>query len=529
MGTYLNPDNQAFLSQVNDIYIDKSMLIEKTNERLDKSSRKFICVSRPRRFGKTIASNMLAAYYSKGADSKQLFSNLKISFADSFSLYLNKFNVLKIDLNAIFSEWRTKEKRPANLIFYLNKVLLGEFRTEFSGLHFEDDASVSQCIKQVYNETKEKFIVIIDEYDVLVREQCSQEDFDLYLAFLNSLFKNSELASAISLAYITGILPVMRDKIQSKLNVFDEITMTDASDFGEFTGFTTDEVKTVCEKFNLSFEECKSWYDGYKIGSMEIYNPRAVVQAALKSKFKSYWSETSTYKVVADKIEMNFSGTKEAVVSMLSGEKVKVNVEKYDNSLTGIKSRDDVLTFLIHLGYLAYDEDSKSCYIPNREVHNEWVNAIEDNDNYAETNSIIQKSKLLLEKTLAGDEDAVASALDTAHNHVSSNLSYNNEYALQSAIYLSYIYALNNYTVVKEMPAGNGVADITYIPFDKSQPAFIVELKHNKSAQLALTQIKTKKYFECLSAFSGDLLLVGINYDEKTKKHECKIEKFFKD
>ena len=159
MGTYLNPDNQAFLSQVNDIYIDKSMLIEKTNERLDKSSRKFICVSRPRRFGKTIASNMLAAYYSKGADSKLLFSNLKISSADSFSLYLNKFNVLKIDLNAIFSEWRTKEKRPANLIFYLNKVLLGEFRTEFSGLHFEDDASVSQCIKQVYSETKEKYVV----------------------------------------------------------------------------------------------------------------------------------------------------------------------------------------------------------------------------------------------------------------------------------------------------------------------------------------------------------------------------------
>lgn len=304
--------------------------------------------------------------------------------------------------------------------------------------------------------------------------------------------------------------------------------MLDADDFAEFVGFTSEEVKFLCKKYSCSFNECKSWYDGYKLAGFEIYNPEAVIQAVPKGKFKSYWSGTSTYQVVEEKLNMNFSGTKEDVIAMLGGRKIEVSVGRYDNTLTGFRNKDDIFTFLIHLGYLAYDEEEQTCYIPNREIHEEWIKAVEDNEDYAETNKIIKDSKNLLRETIAGNEDFVAKALDKTHIHITSNRSYNNEDSLQSAIYLAYIYALNGYTIVKEMTSGKGFSDITYIPFDNSTPAIIVELKHNKSAETALSQIKEKQYFESLSNWKGDILFVGINYDEQSKQHQCKIEKFIK-
>ena len=255
-----------------------------------------------------------------------------------------------------------------------------------------------------------------------------------------------------------------------------------------------------------------------------------MIIAALSGKFKSYWSGTSTYNVIAEKIQMNFDGTKENVIAMLSGERVDVEVDSYNNTMTGFESKDDVFTFLIHLGYLAYDEEERECYIPNREIHHEWQLAIKNDSDYAQTNKIIDDSKKLLEETLAGNETLVAEALDRSHDHVSSNRSYNNEYSLQSAIYLAYIYAINGYTIVKEMTAGKGIADIVYIPLasNKSQTALIVEVKHNQSAQTALEQIKQKRYFDCLKNWRGEIVFVGANYDEKTKKHDCKIERIMK-
>ena len=245
-------------------------------------------------------------------------------------------------------------------------------------------------------------------------------------------------------------------------------------------------------------------------------------------KFKSYWSKTSSYTVVAEKIRMNFKGTKYDVITMLGGGRVRVNVEKYENRMDVFNSKDDVFTYLIHLGYLAYDEEEEECYIPNREILKEWRNAIDDDEEYAETNKIISDSRDLLEATIEGDEEVVAAALDRSHYHVTSNLSYNNEKSLQSAIYLAYIYALKKYIISKEMPAGKGYADIVYIPFDKTKSDLIVELKRNGSTETALPQIKEKQYFACLASWQGDILFVGVNYDEKTKKHECKIGRFVK-
>lgn len=253
---------------------------------------------------------------------------------------------------------------------------------------------------------------------MLIREQVGDDEFKPYLGFLNSLFKNAELKPAITLAYLTGILPIMKGMVQSKLNTFDEYNMLRIGSFAEYTGFTTEEAKSLCERYGRDFELCKSWYDGYELEGFEIYNPQTVIKACVTGKFISYWSKTSSYKVVAEKIRMNFAGTKEDVITMMSGERVDVNVEKYDNTMTGFDSKDDVFTYLIHLGYLAYDEKEDQCYIPNREIYNEWEKVVESDENYAKTDKIIKASKQLLRDTIAKNEEAVASSLDNWHGDV---------------------------------------------------------------------------------------------------------------
>ena len=246
-------------------------------------------------------------------------------------------------------------------------------------------------------------------------------------------------------------------------------------------------------------------------------------------KFAGFWGATSSYEVISDRIQQNFAGIKDDVIRMISGESVDVNVTSYKNTMKSFVTKSDVLTYLIHLGYLAYNDNDSTCKIPNKEVRQEWINALEADKDYSETNAIIKASKELLSETLAGNAEAVAASLDESHIHVTSNRSYNNEYALQSAIYLSFIYALNKYTCFRELTTGKGFADMVYVPLSKDLPALIIELKHNKCAQTALSQIKEKQYFDSLKNYSGNMLFVGINYDENTKKHDCKIEKLVKD
>ena len=524
MGIYLNPNTDSFKRIVSrEIYVDKTMMIRVVNDFMAKDNT-YICISRPRRFGKTIAGNMLAAYFSKGCDSRELFAPYKISSDPSFETNLNKLNVIKIDMNSEFQNEREKDC----LLDNLQDRIVAEFADQFPDINFGTKESVGNCILKAYAQKNEKFVVIIDEYDVLVREVVSKKLFDQYLGFLNGLFKSDTLRPAISLAYITGILPVVRDKIQSKLNNFDEFTILDANEFAEFIGFTGEEVKALCEKYGVDYTECKRWYDGYSQYGLEIYNPESVVKCIQKKRFASYWGKTSTYEAIAERIRENFEGTKDDVIRMLSGENVDVNVTRYMNTMTDFSTRSDAFTYLIHLGYLAYNIDDETCRIPNKEVRQEWFNAIEAEAEYKITNKIIQSSKELLAETLNLNEEAVAKSLDESHIHVTSNRSCNNEDALQSAIYLSFIYALNKYTVIKEMTTGKGFADVVFIPFVPNLPAMIVELKRNGCTESALNQIKEKKYFASLEHYMGDLLFVGVNYDEEKKTHECRIEKFVK-
>ena len=530
MGIYLNPGNENFAEIVRSgNYIDKTMMIAAISRNMDRGN-KYICLSRPRRFGKTMAGNMLSAYYSKGCDSKELFAPYKIAQDPDFKNpngKLNTQNVIKIDMNSEYQNCLDKNQ----LILRLMDKIKDEMAVEFPEVSILENDSLGEALIKIYAATKETFIIIIDEYDVLVRERASRDLFDAYLSLLNGLFKSDTVRPAISLAYLTGILPVVRDKIQSKLNNFEEYTILDAYDLAEYIGFTTDEVKALCDKNGMDFEECRRWYDGYHPNGIEIYNPESVIKSMEKKRYGSYWGKTSSYEAIADRIRQNFEGTKDDVIKMLSGESVFVNVTSYLNTMDQFVSKDDLFTYLIHLGYLAYDIDAETCRIPNGEVRREWMNAVAAVEDYAVTDDIIKNSRQLLEYTVSGNEDAVAQALDVAHIHVTSNRSYNNEDALQSAIYLAYIYALNEYTVIKEMTTGKGFADVVFIPVQpgkENRPAMVIELKRNGCTESAIDQIKEKRYFDSLTHYHGNLLFAGINYDEKEKTHTCKIERFVK-
>ncbi len=524
MGIYLNPGNENFTEVLKaPIYVDKTMMLRVLSEFIDRGN-KYVCISRPRRFGKTIAGEMIAAYYSSGCDSHHLFDHLKIADDPGYEDKLNRYNVIKIDLNSEYQNTRNKEQ----LISRLTLEIQEEMKKQFPGVAINEDDSLAQSILRVYSATGETFIILIDEYDVLVREQVPQALFDEFLSFLNGLFKSATLRPAISLAYLTGILPVVRDKIQSKLNNFREYTILDAKELTEYVGFIPEEVEALCSKWGMDYAECRRWYDGYRQNGYEIYNPESVVMSMHDKKFSNYWGKTSSYRVISDRLEENYKGAKDAVIRMLAGEEVPVNVSQYLNTMDCFATLDDALTYLIHIGYLAYNEEEETCRIPNLEIRKEWANAVAVMNDQEVTDRIIKASRELLDATLRGDEETVAKALDESHIHVTSNRSYNNEDALQSAIYLAYLYALNKYTVIKEMTTGKGFADVVFIPFVPDFPAMIIELKHNKCAESAMDQIREKRYFDSLRDYRGGLLFVGVNYDEKAKTHTCRIERLEK-
>ena len=302
--------------------------------------------------------------------------------------------------------------------------------------------------------------------------------------------------------------------------------MTDPANLAPYYGFTKDEMRTLAERHNMDFDELEKWYDGYCIGDEpSMFNPNSVMQAIRRRRCQSYWGQTASYDMVTPYISMNFNGLKDDILAMLAGMRVKVNVTKFQNDLSTVKSKDDVLTVLIHLGYLAYNWTTKECHVPNREVADELVNAVEESK-WGKGNLAFMQSEELLQSTLDCDEEAVARGIDAVHDENTSILSYNNENSLACVISIAYYYAKNDYIIFRELPTGKGFADMVFIPRKNiSSPTLIVELKYNKDADAAIDQIKRKNYPAKLADYAGNLLLVGINYDKKTKTHTCHIVK----
>lgn len=525
MGRFLNPDNAAFKKTINsEIYIDKTGLLKYTNKVLD-TEQAFICNSRPRRFGKSITANMLAAYYSKGCDSRNIFDNYDISKAASYQTNINQYDVIHIDV-----QWCMVDGRDAdNVVGYINCLVLQELRNEYGNVIPDTVTNISGALSYIYASTGNKFIVIIDEWDVLIRDEARNNKVqEEYIDFLRGLFKGSEPSKFIALAYLTGILPIKKLKTQSTLNNFDEFTMIDAGVMAPYIGFTEKEVCNLCSKYNCSYEQVKSWYDGYLLENYQVYNPKAVVSVMLSGRFKSYWSNTGSYEAIVPLINMDFDGLRGSIIEMLSGTYVSVDVTSFQNDTVSFANRDDVLTYLIHLGYLAYDQNRKQAFIPNEEIRHELNNAVKRNK-WNEMLDFQKDSEALLDATLDMEADEVAKGIEHIHNNYASAISYNNENSLSSVLTIAYLSSMQYYfKPVRELPTGRGFADFVYIPkpeYKEYYPALMVELKWNKLAETAMDQIKQKNYPESIKQYTGDILLVGINYDKKTKEHDCIIEK----
>jgi hypothetical protein len=520
MGNYVNRGKKSFTSAVNSkIYVDKTGLLEYTNSVIDTEQR-WICNSRPRRFGKSMAAGMISAYYDRTCDSKDLFSKFEIAKTDDFEKHLNKYDVIQLDMAYICTQMKSSELS----VQYVNKCVIEELKEIYPDI-LTDEEILSFALAEINKKTGAEFVIIIDEWDAIFRDDRYNEKAQLeYVNLLRGLFKGEQSKSYTKLAYITGILPIKKYNSESALNNFDEFTMINSDLIAEYIGFTESEVKDLCEKYNMDFDEMKRWYDGYNLDGLHVYNPKSVADAVRRKKIANYWTQTVTFESLKEYINMNYDGLKDDIVAVLSGGRCHVNIINFENDMTSFKSKDDVLTVLIHLGYLAYDETTNEAYIPNEEVRSAFENAIKRTD-WTPVIEAISRSKRLLNLTWAKEADEVAQYISDVHMQNTSILQYNDENSLSCVITLAYYYAINDYTVIRELPSGIGFADIVYLPKKHSDsPAMIVELKYNKNAKTAISQIKEKKYPKALADYKGNILLVGINYDKETKSHSCIIE-----
>ena len=439
MGNYLNPGNEKFRRMIqSEIYVDKTGMIKYTNSVLD-TAQNYVCVSRPRRFGKSMAANMLTAYYSRGCNSKELFGKFEIAKDKDFEKYLNQYNTIFLNMQEFLSRSHNVEE----LIDRVKKLVIRDLKMEYPEVDYFDDTDLIECMQDIYAQMQYPFVVIIDEWDCIFREyKQDKEAQEKYLDFLRDLLKDK---ACIYLSYMTGILPIKKYGTHSALNMFDEFSMIAPGPLACYVGFTEQEVKKLCEQYGMDMEEVKHWYDGYSFdGVLSVYSPRSVVNSMRFRKISNYWNQTETFEALQMYIDMNFEHLKDDVLSMIAGESVAVNTESFTNAMATF--RTDTL------------------------------------------NAIWQ-----------GREEQVSKAIEQAHFET-SHIQYNDENALSYTISLALYAARNFYTIHRELAGGKGFADLVFIPKKQfaEKPALVVELKWDKSAESAIKQMKEKKYFESL-------------------------------
>ena len=521
MGIYLNPGNISFAKTIrSEIYVDKTGLIACTNEYLNTRDH-YLCVSRPRRFGKSMTLEMLAAYYSCGCDSRELFAGFKIAQHKDFEKHLNQYDVIYLNMQQFLIRAKKQEVTQ-----YLEQAVLEELREVYGNWFSAQITDLATALEKIFVKTQKQFIFLIDEWDCVMRERQESETMQKqYLDFLRDLLKDQPY---VALAYVTGILPVKKYGQHSALNMFWEYSMTNQKMLEEYTGFTEEEVKELCGRYDMDFEEISSWYDGYRFKNYKhIYNPKSVVEAMTCRDCSNYWTSTETYEALKIYMEMDFDGLRAEIVQMLGGGRVRVNTRSFQNDMRNFNTKDDVLTLLIHLGYLGYDSNEKEAFIPNKEIIEEFENAMSVGG-WPNVMNVLKASEKLLEDTLRGDAESVAKELDKAHSEVASILTYNDENSLGCAIGLAYYSARKDYKLIRELPAGKGYADIAFLPLPHTnKPAMVVELKYDRSVSAAIQQIKDRQYMQALEGYTGEILLVGVNYNKANpdKPHSCVIER----
>lgn len=535
MGTYINPGNTGFAEILKSEYVDKTGMIRLINQSIG-TKRKLTCISRPRRFGKTYAAQMLCAYYDRSCDSRNLFSGYAVSVDDSFEKHLNKYHVISLDISGFVSDARKKGLPSREIPTAIDGALLSEIQSLYTEL--KHISNLNECLLELVRRTGTRIIFVIDEWDAVIRE--AKEDIlaqESYLNLLRGWFKNNNFTpEAVAAAYMTGILPIKKDGSQSAISDFEEYSMLEPRAFAEYVGFTEEEVKNECFRLGRNFSSMKKWYDGYTVGDCSsIYNPYSVMQALETGKYKSYWKKTTAAETLMTYIDMNQDGLQDDIARLIAGDKIVVDTDSFCNDVETFTCKDDVLTLLIHLGYLTYVEvaDSYSsddetltglAGIPNEEVRTEFEKILR-RSKHKKLVELVRKSDRLLAETIAGNENEVAKCIQEVHDSAYAPAFYNNEQSLRYVLKMAYLSCVDQYAKVEELPSGHGIAHIVFLPKRRSSlPAMIIELKWNQSAEGALGQIRENGYQKVLDNYGGDVILVGVSYDKKTKRHDCRIE-----
>ena len=545
MGTYLNPGKAAYQMAVNsEIFIDKTEMIQYINSVVNTQQR-FVSVSRPRRFGKTMAADMICAYYDREADSRELFEKRKIAQTAGWDEFLGKFDVIHLVMTRFFKTRITVNEALTNM----QKIVIRDFKRAYPDVELMSDTDLIQTIDDVYTAKDRQAVIVIDEWDAVFRERPDDKDGQTeYLDYLRDLLKDNR---HVALAYMTGILPIKKYGQHSALNMFTEYSMMAPRQLAPYTGFTEEEVKALSKKYDMDFGDISNWYDGYLVSDrippekreeyregkydghrFSVYSPLSVVESMTTGVIKDYWNKTETYEALAEYIRKDYDGLKDAVALLMDGGRLTIDTSTYQNDMTTFTGRDDVLSLLIHLGYLGYDDERGEVFIPNREILDEFKTSTKGRE-WVSTFKAFETSLELLKATWNGDEEKVAELVEDAHNQA-GNKTYNDEAALSYCIQLAYYAARKYYTTILELDTGKGYADVVYLPAPQyaEKPALLIELKYGHSAELAMDQIRRQKYLDRLDHYKGNTLVIGINYDRELpaghpeyKHHSCRIER----
>ena len=509
--------NNSFTEAFNsDYFVDKTELISKINKSISTNS-KFLCITRPRRFGKTINAMMLESYYSKNANFKDLFDKLKISDSESYLTHLNKHNVVYLN----FSNPLKKSENYNEFIDGFYNQIVNDLE-ELYNVKIDRNITLGKIFEDISSQTGECFIFIIDEWDFIFNNNLFSKDERInFLYFLKDLLKDRPY---VELCYMTGVIPIAKYSTGSALNMFQEYTFLNDNIFHKYFGFTTEEVENICKKQNnVTFQELKEWYDGYKIQNIDIYNPRSVVSALTRGICQSYWTNTGPMDEIIYHINQNIEEVKNDVIQMVSNIPVEIRLKGYGTEQLTLETRNQILSAMTVFGFLTYHDETLE--IPNKELMIKFDDALEDKS-MNEVSKLVLRSDEMLKATIRQDIDKMCEIIQEAHDLNIPIIKYNDENSLACVISLVYLSARSKYKIVREMPAGIGFADFIFYPKDKSKPAFIIELKKNSTSEEALKQIFEKRYDEALKDYAGLKLAIGISYDSNLKNHSISIRTF---
>ena len=527
MGRYVNPGNEGFARILTTKYVDKTGVISLFDSTLCTPDG-LVMVSRPRRFGKSYAAEALAAFYSCGCDSRALFDGLQVAETPGWDRHLNQYNVVKLDMAGVIESVGVDNVAPK-----LRSMILEELRRVVpdAGAGWSGVGSpYKDALWKVVEATGRKFVFVIDEWDAPYRlAQSSTAAQDAYAEWLRGLFEDITFTpKVVAGAYMTGILPIKKYNHQSAVSDFHEYTMVAPLRYAPYVGFTEGEVEGLCAEYGMDLAEVRRWYDGYDLRGVDetysIFAPYSLMRACEARATGSFWPSTEAYQLICGYIEMNFDGLQDDIVRAIGGASVRVDPDGFQNDMVTILSRDDVLTLLIHLGYLTYDARTRTARVPNDEVRAELARTVR-RSRHPKLVALMRESSRLLEAVVAMDERAVAEGFARVHDREAPPLFYNNEQALRAVVKSALVAAVDDYARIEELPGGKGYADVAYLPARGSMlPAIVVELKWDRPVDAAVEQVRERRYADALEGLDVPVLLVGVTYDAKTKEHRCRIE-----